>query len=256
MILTKRHLKFNVHKFELKQFGLFSYYIVELSVYVQCPAPFINKCVAVQTVIFQLTHCYQLGTLAVRRKHSRFNKSQVPQLFYNLRKISQLQSSSWTQCQKFDFDSIKEDSDFNFIFDLLLFHEPIRQLNYNIQDISSNKSKLNLTQRKFFILLKQQQHNDAVMAFELFKYSNMLVELGWFRTHLFLNYKKKLLQLYQSRTYGDSTELNTLLCLQKQLPPVLVCLAFLILKYILQKLTYLLNLQMTDEFEFTRKWTL
>ncbi|CAL6060029.1 Hypothetical_protein [Hexamita inflata] len=141
MILTKLHLKSNVHKFELKQFGLFSYYIVELSVYVQCPAPFINKCVAVQTVIFQLTHCYQLGTLAVRRKHNRFNKSQVPQLFYNLRKISQLQSSSWTQCQKFDFDSIKEDLDFNFIFDLLLFHEPIRQLNYNIQDISSNKSK-------------------------------------------------------------------------------------------------------------------
>ncbi|CAL6088860.1 Hypothetical_protein [Hexamita inflata] len=107
-----------------------------------------------------------------------------------------------------------------------------------------------------FILLKQQQHNDAVMAFELFKYSNMLVELGQFCTHLFLNYKKKLLQLYQSRTCGDSTELNTLLCLQKQLPPVLVCLAFLILKQILQKLTYLLNFQMTDEFEFTRKWTL
>ncbi|CAL6046443.1 Hypothetical_protein [Hexamita inflata] len=58
-----------------------------------------------------------------------------------------------------------------------------------------------------------------VMPFQLFKYSNMLVELGWFRTHLFLNYKKKLLQLYQSRTYGDSTELSTLLCLQKQLPP-------------------------------------
>ncbi|CAL6069498.1 Hypothetical_protein [Hexamita inflata] len=75
----------------------------------------INKCVAVQTVVIQLTHCYQLGTLAVRRKYNRFNTSQVPQLFCNLSKISQLQSSSWTQCQNFDFDSIKEDLDFIYI---------------------------------------------------------------------------------------------------------------------------------------------
>ncbi|CAL6045703.1 Hypothetical_protein [Hexamita inflata] len=168
-------------------------------------------------------------------KTQPFNTSQVPQLFCNLRKISQLQSSSWTQCQNFDFDSIKEDLDFIYI---LIY-------NYSMSQ-----------QDNLIIIFKQQQHNDAVMAFELFKYSNMLVELGQFCTHLFLNYKKKLLQLYQSRTCGDSIELNTLLCLQKQLPPVLVCLAFLILKQILQKLTYLLNFQMTDEFEFTRKWTL
>ncbi|CAL6116983.1 Hypothetical_protein [Hexamita inflata] len=89
------------------------------------------------------------------------------------------------------------------------------------------ESTINHCTTTIYVLLNKSQPDDSAMGFDLLQSNNNIFELGYrFCTSLFTNYKIKLSQLYQSRTRGDSTELNTLMCAQQQLPPVLVCLTF------------------------------